>query len=425
MSSQDNHPFSGRTFYNFDDNLEEPRHRWFHFKEGFSHRLVTEAIDQLAAENRILTIVDPFGGSGTTALTAALLGHNVISMEVNPFCSFAARVKCSRGIWRTRQFRRAIVAIVQHGRASTQTSPHESFSTFSEKPGATKWLFNRAVLRACAGSLGALKKIPLSYREPLRLGIVRAAMRCCNAKKDGKCLRYYTDWKERAYTADDFLNAFEQSANEMLMDAGTHPIGRECSIRISCGDSRRLLTRCDDECADLIVTSPPYLNSLDYSDVYRPELFLGGFVSTNKDVRQIRLQTIRSHVQVKWGGPTNIKNQKVRSVVEDLLDFGDALWNPRLPNMIEAYFHDLKNVLEQVFRLLKRGAEAWLVVSTSAYKALQIPVDLILADIGCEAGLTLKGVYVLRNLRSSSQQWKEFGGNTPPLRESLIIFRKA
>ena len=194
------------------------------------------------------------------------------------------------------------------------------------------------------------------------------------------------------------------------MDVGTHPIGRECLIRISCGDSRRLLTRCDDECADLIVTSPPYLNSLDYSDVYRPELFLGGFVLTNKDVRQIRLQTIRSHVQVKWGGPTNIKNQKVRSVVEDLLDFGDSLWNPRLPNMIEAYFHDLKNVLEQVFRLLKRGAEAWLIVSTSAYKALQIPVDLILADIGCEAGLTLKGVYVLRNLRSSSQQWKEFGG---------------
>ena len=157
MSPQDNHPFSGRTFYNFDDNLEEPRHRWFHFKEGFSHRLVTEATEQLAAKNRILTIVDPFG-TGTTALTAALLGHNVISMEVNPFCSFAARVKCSRGIWRTSQFRRAIVAIVQHGRASTQTSLHESFSTFSEKPGATKWLFNRAVLCACAGVLVHSKK---------------------------------------------------------------------------------------------------------------------------------------------------------------------------------------------------------------------------------------------------------------------------
>ena len=32
----------------------------------------------------------------------------------------------------------------------------------------------------------------------------------------------------------------------------------------------------------LCVTSPPYLNSFDYTDIYRPELFLGGFVQSGR-----------------------------------------------------------------------------------------------------------------------------------------------
>ena len=45
--------------------------------------------------------------------------------------------------------------------------------------------------------------------------------------------------------------------------------------------------------------SPPYLNSFDYSDVYRPELFAAGFVSANSKLRKIRKKTLCSHVQVK------------------------------------------------------------------------------------------------------------------------------
>lgn len=423
MTLPPEHAFTGRTFYNFDDNVQEARHRWFYFKEGFSHRLVNEAIDRVAGDKKALTVVDPFGGSGTTALSAALLGHNAISLEVNPFCSFATRVKCCRGIWREKEFRRTVKQIVETVQKSTATSPLELYSTFSDKPGAKKWLFNREVLRASAATLSALNGLPASYAAPLRLAMVNAAMQCCNGKKDGKCVRYYSDWEERGYSKEKFLQAFSVSADQMLGDVVSHPLSRERTLHVSHGDARRLLRRLPERSADLVVTSPPYLNSLDYSDVYRPELFLGGFVSNNDDLRKIRLRTMRSHVQVKWGGRTAIDNDKIKSVVEQLKDAG-SLWNQRLPEMVQAYFHDMKRILEAVFRVLKRGAEAWIVVSTSAYKALQIPVDLILADLGVEAGLILKGVYVLRNLRSSSQQWKEFGGTTPPLRESLIIFHR-
>lgn len=423
MSPQAEHAFSGQTFHNFDDNLEEPRHRWFHFKEGFSHRLVAEAIKHVSTREGALTVLDPFGGSGTTALSAALLEHNAISLEINPFCSFAARVKCSRGTWRAKEFRQALAQVLRQVRASRRVSPLESFSTFSEKPGAEKWLFNREVLRACSATFSAIPEHAGAYASPLRLAMVRAAMRCCNAKKDGKCLRYYSDWQKRAYSKSDFLRAFQACAEEMLTDVASHPISYDVTLKISRGDARELLQNVSDRSVDIVVTSPPYLNSLDYSDVYRPEVFLGGFVSTNEELRRVRLRTLRSHVQVKWQGSTVIENQMVKSVVENLRDAG-PLWNQRLPEMVQAYFCDMKRVLEAICRILKAGAQAWIVVSTSSYKALQIPVDLILANIGAEAGLALQGVYVLRNLRSSSQQWRQFGTTTPPLRESLIIFNK-
>jgi hypothetical protein len=65
-----------------------------------------------------------------------------------------------------------------------------------------------------------------------------------------------------------------------------------------------------------------------------------------------------------------------------------------------------------------------IVVSTSAYKGVHIPVDLILADLGCEWGFTLKEVYVLRALRVAGQQQSDFKQLGLPLRESLIVLKR-
>ena len=48
-------------------------------------------------------------------------------------------------------------------------------------------------------------------------------------------------------------------------------------------------------------------------------------------------------------------------------------------------------------------ASVWLVVSTSAYASVEVPVDLILAELSQKCGWFLREVGVLRYLRSSSQ----------------------
>jgi DNA modification methylase len=215
---------------------------------------------------------------------------------------------------------------------------------------------------------------------------------------------------------------FKERAELVADDVTRHGFSAE-PISVLEGDARELLGGLPSQSFDLIVTSPPYLNSLDYSDVYRPELFAGGFVRSNEDLRDVRLKTIRSHVQVAWE-PSDIVSSPMIPPIVDYLS-KQELWDNRLPSMVQSYFTDMAIILRQALQLIKPGGKAWIVISTSAYGGIEIPVDQILADVGIRNGWELIGIYVLRQLRTSAQQWNELqAGAEKPLRESLIILKR-
>ncbi len=425
MIPQIDHQFSARTFYNFDENLNQPRHRWYPFKEGFSNQLVREAIGQVKRKRNI-SILDPFSGSGTTPLTSALLGHRAVGIEVNPFCAFASKVKCNKDRWRAATYKEKLKEIVKEVESADSPSPLEGYSSFSRTEENSKWLFERGVLRVATALIGAAKRRQSAYSDAFVLAGIRAAMMCCNAKKDGKCLRYHRDWDKLNYSSEDFIRAFKQVAEMMVGDISLTPMPKSGSSCILVGDAREKLSGLQSRSFDLLVTSPPYLNSFDYSDVYRPELFLGGFVKSNADLRKIRLKTLRSHVQVSWEKIGEMKNPLVKGFARQLREV-ENLWSSRLPEMIEAYFEDMDGVLKQAARLLRKRGEMWIVVSTSSYYGVHIPVDVLLAELACEYGFSLNGIFVLRNLRGAGQQRRVGDAGRQcglPLRESLIILKR-
>lgn len=404
----------------FTANLSLPRHRWYEFKEGFSEQLVLKAIEDASAEKRRLRILDPFAGSGTTLVTAGRTGHEATGIEVNPFLAFVSRAKCVAGGWSPSEFELEVNNLLEVSRREV-LSPLEGQSTFTEKPGLEKWLFNHSVLRSFAALEDALGST-VRYADPLRLALMASLMECCNAKRDGKCLRYRRGWKSLGFDSSSLREAFDRRARMVAEDIVQHEFEAE-GLRLLEGDSRERLRDLHGERYDLVVTSPPYLNSSDYCDIYRPELFAGGFVKTNEDLREIRLKTVRSHIQVKWEPSPTISSDMLVPVLEELS--ARKLWDYRLPDMVQSYFADISDVLQQTAELVKRNGKAWIVVSTSAYAGIQIPVDLILADVGVQSGWKLIGVFVLRYLRSAGQQWAHLEAkNRMPLRESLIVLQR-
>jgi DNA modification methylase len=365
--------------------------------------------------------LDPFCGSGTSLLAAAGKRSVTIGCEVNPFLAFVSRTKLSAtGV---RSLKRQ-APLVKRGAERGRKSALEGLSTFTASEGRNKWLFNTEVVRSFEGGWAMTTDVPAPTRNLLRLALIGSAMDCCNATQDGKCLRYRKDWADDNFGKDEFLDRLDTRLNQIEEDIQSTQLA--CSDRrVLQGDCRKVLKSGRIAKFKLCVTSPPYLNSFDYSDIYRPEMFLGKFVSNNAALRAIRLKTIRSHVQALWNPPTEDDfGPLYLNSMTSLLKRKESFWDNRLPAMVQAYFEDMRTVL----RLLRKHAEAqsqlWVVVSTSAYAGVEIPVDLIIADIASKIGWSLKEIGVIRNLRSSGQHFKTVEGenkNLLQLRESAVV----
>jgi hypothetical protein len=399
---------------------EMPRHRWYLVKEGFSPKMVEEAVSTDGVQPGQL-LLDPFSGSGTVPLAGALAGLRAQAFEVNPFLHFLSASKLSR--CSANAFRKARRAVLR-GAERQIASPLEGYSTFTKGNRWERWLFPTRVLRSFEAGWQVAATSDSQTRRLLQLALLGAAMDCCNATRDGKCLRYHNNWIENEATTSQFRSRLEVRSMEIAADLENAPIyGKASTVKL--GDARRLVTASVREKFRLCVTSPPYLNSFDYSDVYRPELFLGGFVDSNDSLMKIRLKTVRSHVQASWEKPINDDfGVLYRDCISTIRD-SDVLWSDRLPNMVQAYFEDMEIILRGLRHRALENASLWLVVSTSAYGGIEIPVDLILAEIGQRSGWFLREVGVLRHLRSSSQHFKHVDDaerKSVPLRESVVIF---
>ena len=60
---------------------------WRNFKEAFAPELVGQAFEETTAAlgRPVRRSIDPFGGSGTTALSSQFLGVDPTTIEVNPY----------------------------------------------------------------------------------------------------------------------------------------------------------------------------------------------------------------------------------------------------------------------------------------------------------------------------------------------------
>ena len=399
--------------------LMVPRHRWYPVKEAFSPELVKHATKEAGLKSGAM-LFDPFSGSGTVCLSAAQSGFRAKATEVNPFLAFLSRAKLLNCSAERLQKSYDLVRLASD---SDQACELESSSTFSPMSGREKWLFPLKPLRAAMSGLAFLEKNPGVESDLIKVALLGAIMDCCNAFKDGKCLRYKRNWKENESTRADFFDFFESRVRMIKEDLGSDIFDASgCSVVE--GDVRAALSNLDSSPFDLILTSPPYLNSFDYSDVYRPELFLGGFVKSNEDLMRLRLKTLRSHVQAKWEPPNESDFGILYSESYSSISIRhNSLWDKRIPMMIRAYFEDMSNLLSNLRARSSEQCELWIVVSTSAYAGVEIPVDLILAEMGATRGWHLNQVSVVRRLRSSSQHTLRELKNSSlpvPLRESVV-----
>ncbi len=413
-----------------------PIHDWFDFKEAFAPELVYWALGKmqgcrgageqgsnggsltpaplLPSSPAPLLVVDPFAGSGTTVLACQMRGIDAIGVEYNPFFCFMSQAKLDWPRYDVEQLAAAVDRVLHVRGVATLRPP--ALSSFGR-------LFSTGAL----ADLLLIKQHILALDDPLArrfllLGLAAVLEPASAARKDGKGLRIARNGRP----IREVREALAGRWGRMLGQLRNLQVGRQTAqraqARIIRGDARQLPL--SDASADLIVCSPPYLNSFDYTEVYKLEIWLLDFVDSVDEWRRLQARTLRSHVSV----PVPDADYRLRfEPLERLLNIVTSrdLWNPRLPAMFRGYFDDMYVALCEQARVLKRGATSVLVVGNSSYAQVPIPTDVLLARIAELAGFSIEEIHVARRVLTSSQQLARFEGARPRyLRESVIVLQR-
>lgn len=391
-----------------------PFQTWRRFKEAFPPELVARAVEESAIPVR--NCVDPFGGSGTTALACQFLGIRPTTFEINPFLAdlIEAKLVTYNSDALARDIGNVALHLSEQGNGMEQPSL-DLPETFVEPGVKERWLFDRDVATRIGEILTSIRKIENEDHRRLFLVLLGGILvSVSNAVVSGKGRRYRRHWRSRnrLYTSVDeaFFNASQKAISEIHRYANRE----ELTYRLVRGDCRSALKGGG---WDLAIFSPPYPNSFDYTDVYNIELWMLGYLKSRECNRALRQATLSSHVQVSRQFPPPPKGSPtLKATVDRLIDARSLLWDRRIPEMVGGYFADLMRVIGRVQCRLNAGGSTWLVVGDSRYAGIRISTADIVAELAMASGWRLKQIEPFRSMRSSAQQ-----GGRPELSETLIV----
>lgn len=408
----------------FNKNKTEPFHRWYPFVEGYSREFIQSIIKENGKKG--LVCLEPFSGSGTTALELRNSGIECFSFEVNPLMYLVARVKLENR-YTVERINEYLDHICSYRASIDAVDLKSEFKTLYQSDDKKKWNYNKEVAEAVQKLHCAIKNIDDEvYRELFTVALAAILLDVSNLYRNGKCLSYKKGWKERTLTETEVFAKFDQKVrNELIVDIQKSlcqsPINNKQKLFNM--DSRiGIDEKIADNSIDLVITSPPYLNSRDYTDTYMLELKTLGFTQNNDEIRHLREQTLRSHVQIKWKDKACVDNRYLRSTLEELETASrkTKIWNNSIIDMIRLYFVDIQKIFKIIYKKLKKGGKIYFNVSNSAYFNVLVNTLEICASIAEGEGYTVKEIRKARNLKTSPQQ-KDI---IKSLLEGVIILEK-
>lgn len=373
----------------FGANKERPFHRWYPFVEGYSAELVERALAEPAPEG---VVMDPFGGSGTTALAAAMVGRDCVFAEVNPYLAWIADVKINQaqrvaGVPGTTAELRSLATdvmgtlpAIEHDHPLLDADRRRGY--FPDGAAETALALLALIDKALTGPV----------REVARLAVAVSLVPASQMVRR-------TDLRKRIPSDPapvDLRATVQQRLRDFADDIDEH--GRSIAgtaTRIAT-DVRGDWTTSPD--VSVIVTSPPYLNGTNYCRNTKLELLTLGFMASENDLQGLRTASISAginNVSKRRGTASEI--ECVEPVARQL----DAVaYDVRIPALVRTYFADMRVALAQVRGRALTGARMYLDIGDSRYCGVHVPTHTLLRTIAEGEGWRLLDEEIIRTRRS-------------------------
>lgn len=436
-------------------------HSWLKYREGFSADLVNILLNEMQAQPGD-TVMDPFFGSGTTALVCQMRGLNSIGFDIMPISAVSIKAKAAVLDYDIKELS-TLLEEVRHLDVPADYDKRTPYVRITQDayPEKTEVFLQFISDWRDSSDYSSIAK------NLLTLCIINSLERCSYTSKDGQ----YLGWDSRSKKVINANIERERKGQKLLPKRTVRPeildiqstITQELEHVIS--DIRIIQASSEAEssanidfrqCSVLyelpkmegdiikgVITSPPYCNRYDYTRTYALELvYLGLDEQGIKDMRQNLLScTVESKPKIeelreyyesincveRFKYIENIINEnkvfrEVIQALENRKDNGD-LNNTGVIRMVEGYFTELVFTYAELFRICKKGGMVAFVNDNVRYGGEVIPVDFLCSNFAEQLGFKIKEIYCLRQQKgNSSQQMAKYG--RVPLRKSITVWVK-
>ncbi|MCI9366970.1 MAG: hypothetical protein HFF19_01615 [Oscillospiraceae bacterium] len=323
------------------------------------------------------TVLDPFCGSGTTLLEAAIRGHNAVGVDSNPIAALISRAKCTP----LSPEQRALVATVLD-RLSLYAPERELPTVIPDFLNRSHW-FQANMQR----ELGYIKGLIQTVSDPQAADFLNTAFSAIIVKASNQ--ESDTRWRAKdKHLPDGFAIAeFGKRARDMLARLRQLEPYQLGSVTVKTQDSR-CLDFMEDDSVQCAITSPPYMNSYDYYLYHKLRMYWLGY--NHYEVQETEIGSRNKHCD--HGGGTQL------------------------------YVDSISQVAQQVHQKLAPAGRLCVVIGDSIYRGELIHMDRVYRAIAQRTGFSIQEVF-------SFDQRKYTRAFTPNLKTAekkshIMIFQK-
>ena len=257
----------------FDSNTGYLTHNYHPYPCKFVPQIPHQIIEQYTKEGD--TILDPFVGSGTTLTEASLLNRNGIGIDLNPVAVLSTKVKTS--VLKNKDKKLVLDFLKKIEFKSMKNYNHFLKENFDDT-NVPKWNnLDHWFLPFVIKELSALKNIIMKInnskvRNFLLLGFSNVIIPISNQDSETRYVAVSKQIKKM-----DLFVLFAKKINTMLKRNDDYALQRSNSkIKVYHDDARKL-NKVNDKSVNLILTSPPYLNTFDYYLYHKSRIHWLGF----------------------------------------------------------------------------------------------------------------------------------------------------
>lgn len=378
------------------------------------------AIKILSVRGR-LRVLDPMMGSGTVLALARANGHQAFGVDIDPLSVLTTTVWITP-VDRVEARRKALQVLDRAKKAFKTLSARQAYPLNTDRETRKfirYWfdLYSRRQLSALANSIRKVRN------EATRNVLWCAFSKLIITKQAGASLamdlshsrphKSYETSPIKPFTR--FLGAVESVLENCISSSAKN---RGPAPTIKSGDARKLALR--DNSIDLVLTSPPYLNAIDYMRCSKFSLVWMGI--TTERIRDIRCQSIGCEVG-------KYESSDLAQAIIKRLRLESRLTR-RHKAILVRFVEDMYSAIREVFRVLTPGGKAVYVVGENTIRGTYIKNSEIIMAIASEVGLELSAQQSRalppnrRYLPPPSSRIRRGSLNARMRREVILSFRK-